>query len=141
MATTFTFTDVRININGIPYIECTGFGYGRTRNVGEVFGLSADPIDIPSGEVRNNGTVTLLQEGFDRLQLLSPNFDITLVSGATVIFEYEKRDGSPANRKVINVLGGVRFESFNQSNAVGDLQQEIELPFRYLSHTTTIIPQ
>jgi hypothetical protein len=127
----FEFADIRVSIFGTELTGLRGITFKKTQEKEPIYGAGNEPVAIQSGNIKYEGTLTLLQSNVQALLFAARKAG------------YNHLTDVPANQIAITVvynqglkmatykLMGVAFTEFELGMKQGDKYQEVELPFLF----------
>ena len=119
----YGWSSIQVNIAGVDIIGITAVSYSDSQDIEPVYGVGTAPIAVGMGPITFEGSLTLLAEEVDRLELASPNGRIQELPLFDVIVQFDTGVG---NLKV-HRLQNCRFKNNGRESSQGDTQIEVEL--------------
>jgi hypothetical protein len=127
------WADMRVAIDGKTVTGIRNISYKRTSEDEALYGAGREPIGIQSGNVMYEGSVKLLKNELDALNLAAVALgysDISDVSGLVITAAYMPKGGRVLKT---DTLTGCKISEIARSLEQGAKMMEIELPFKFLS--------
>lgn len=127
----FEYADVKVALLGRELTGLRGLTYKKTREKEPVYGAGSDPKAIQRGNVKYEGSLSLLKSDFDLLTDAAQTAgygDIVDVPGSAIVITcvYQKEgDAMIRTDSCINV----EFTEYEDGMKQGDKFKEITLPF------------
>jgi len=123
----FSFKDIRVRLLGRDIVGLQGITYKKTVEKEFVYGRGNKPLGIQTGNMKVEGTLSILQSEFEALQTAlktaNPLSDIT---GVTFDVVNTYGDGLTAKTDTILSVSITEYEKGMKQN---DKMKVIELPF------------
>lgn len=119
----YAWSSIQVNIAGVDIIGITAISYSDTQEIEPVYGVGDKPIAVGMGPITYEGSITLLAEEVDRMQVVAPNGRLQELPFFDIIVSY---DNGLGNLKV-HRLQACRFKANSRESAQGDTMIEVEL--------------
>lgn len=123
----FGWVDIQIVFAGRPIVGCTAIKYKNKAEREFIYGLGRKPVAYADGQDMTEGSITLLQSEFEALvRSCPPGKKPNTLAPFDIIMVYLDED----NVMVKDIIKSVLLTEFEKGGKKGDLNMEIELPFK-----------
>lgn len=127
------WSDLKVSIDGKTITGITNISYKKTSSDELMYGAGKEPLGIQSGNNGYEGSIKLLKNEFDALNLAARLLgydDIVDVPGLVITAAYMPKGGRLLKT---DTLTGVKINEAGQSFEQGAQFMEIDLPFKFLN--------
>lgn len=122
----YSFSDMVVNINGVPLTGVTAIDYSDDQEMEEYYANGKFPVSFGSAKYTATGKITMERADFNAIVNASPNKRIQDNLPIDIPVAYLPSSNVPTT----DILRGVRFKSVSMSMSEGDGRQTVEIELK-----------
>lgn len=120
---TYSYASITVNILGNPVAGITALKYSDEQEMQDNYGAGPYAVNRGFGTVKFDGSVTLMMEEVEALQVAAPNGRLQEIPEFNITVSFEQN-----GRVATHFLMNCRFKTNARDNKTGDLMIAVEIP-------------
>lgn len=119
----YEWSDITVNIMGVPIVGITNVSYGETQDITNIYGAGRFPVSRGYGKVEPTAKLTLLMEEISNIMTVAPAGRIQDIPEFDIVVAYLDTALFPRIHKLRNA----RFKMNNFDISVSDTSIPVEV--------------